>query len=124
MMSTFAGLALLMAAVGIYGLLAYLVEQRAHEFGIRIAMGARGGDVLQLVFRNATTLVLLGVGIGFLISLALPSLFGASFNDFHVRSFWVLALTPCAVILVALASCYFPARRAAKVDPIVALRYE
>ena len=124
MMSTFAGLALLMAAVGIYGLLAYLVEQRAHEFGIRIALGARGGDVLQLVFRNATTLVLLGVGIGFLISLALPSLFTASFNGFHVRSFWVLVITPCAVILVALAACYLPARRAAKVDPLVALRYE
>jgi predicted permease len=124
MMSTFAGLALLMAAVGIYGLLAYLVEQRTHEFGIRMALGARGREVLRLVFRNSMTLVLLGVGIGFLVSLALPSLFAASFNGFHVHSFWVLALTPCAVTLVALAACYLPARRAAKVDPIVALRYE
>jgi predicted permease len=124
MMCTFSGLALLMAAVGIYGLLAYLVEQRTHEIGIRMALGARGSEVLRLVFRNAMTMVLLGVGIGFVVSLALPSLFSASFNDFHVRSFWVLALTPCAVILVSLAACYLPARRAARVDPIVALRYE
>ncbi|HEY6292283.1 MAG TPA: ABC transporter permease [Terriglobia bacterium] len=124
LMGAFAGIALLMAAVGIYGLIAYLVGKRTHEIGIRIALGARRREVLALVMRNSMSLVLAGVGIGFLISLGMPRLVEASFEGFHVRSGWILAGTPLTVILVALASCYFPARRASRVDPMQALRQE
>lgn len=124
LMGTFAGLALLMAAVGIYGLLAYLVGQRTNEFGIRMALGAPKSEILRLVIRNAMSLVVIGTGIGFLVSLALPPLFTASFNGFHVSSGLILMGAPVVVLLVALASCYFPARRATRVDPMEALRYE
>jgi len=124
LMGAFAGLALLMAAVGIYGLLAYLVGQRTNEFGIRMALGARRTQILRLVIRNATALIAAGTGIGFLISLALPRLFAAGFTGFHVSSALILIAAPLVVMLVALVSCYWPARRATKVDPMVALRYE
>src|SRR5579859_1158054 len=124
LMGTFAGLALLMAAVGIYGLLAYLVGQRTQEFGVRMALGAGRGEILRLVLRNAMSLALIGAGVGFLISLALPRLFAASFNGFHVSSGMILIGAPLVELLVAVASCYLPARRATKVDPIEALRYE
>ena len=124
LMGIFAGLALLMAAVGIYGLLAYLVGQRTNEFGIRMALGAPKSEILRLVIRNAMVLIVIGTGIGFLVSLALPALFTASFNGFHVSSGLILIVAPVVVMLVALVSCSIPARRATKVDPLVALRYE
>jgi putative ABC transport system permease protein len=124
MMGTFAAIALTMAAIGIYGLLAYLVGQRTHEIGVRMALGARPSEVLGLIMRGAMSLALSGVAVGFLISVGLPRLFAASFTGYHVHSGWVLTGTPLAVILVALTSCYLPARRATKVDPMVALRYE
>jgi len=124
LMSAFAALALLMAAVGIYGLIAYLVARRTHELGVRMALGARRGEVLMLVLRESMSLVLAGVGIGLAVSLGIPRLVTALFSGFHIRSGWILAGTPLAVILVALASCYFPARRASRVDPMVALRQE
>ena len=125
LMGAFAGIALVMAAVGIYGLLAYLVGRRTHEVGVRMALGARRSEILALVLRHSISLVLPGVGIGFLVSLVLPRLVAASFSGFHhAYSGWILAGTPLAVLLVALASCYFPARRASRVDPMVALRYE
>jgi putative ABC transport system permease protein len=89
-----------------------------------MALGARPSEVLALLMRGAMFLVLSGVAVGFLVSLGLPRLFAASFAGFQVHSGWVLTGTPLAVILVALASCYVPARRATKVDPMVALRYE
>jgi putative ABC transport system permease protein len=124
LMGSFAWLALLMAAVGIYGLLAYLVGQRAQEFGVRMALGAGRSDILRLVIRNAMALVVIGTAIGFLISLALPRLFAATFNGFHVSGGPILITAPLVVMLVALASCYIPARRATKVDPMAALRCE
>ena len=124
LMGTFAAIALTMAAIGIYGLLAYLVGQRTHEIGVRMALGARPGEVLGLIMRGAMTLTLSGAGVGFIVSLGLPRLFAASFTGFRVHSGWILMGTPLAVILVALASCYVPARRATKVDPMVALRCE
>ena len=124
LMGTFAVVALTLAAIGIYGLLAYLVGQRTHEIGVRMALGARPSEVLGLIIRGAMSLALSGVAVGFLISLGLPRLFAASFTAFHVHSAWILAGTPLTVILVALVSCYLPARRATKVDPMVALRCE
>jgi len=124
LMGAFAIIALVMAAVGIYGLIGYLVGRRTHELGVRMALGARRREVLLLVLRSSMPMVLAGVAAGFLISLAMPRLVTASFQDFHVHSGWILAGTPVAVLLVALASCYFPARRASKVEPTVALRCE
>jgi putative ABC transport system permease protein len=89
-----------------------------------MALGARRTDVLRMIFRNALSLVLTGVATGFLVSLSLPALFAAVFANFNVHGAWIVAGAPLAVTLIALAACYFPARRASKVDPMVALRYE
>jgi putative ABC transport system permease protein len=90
-----------------------------------MALGASKREVLLMVLRGSMRMVLVGVVIGFLVSLALPRLVTAAFQDVHMsHRNWILAATPLAVILVALASSYLPARRAAKVDPNVALRYE
>ena len=124
LMAAFACVALLMAAFGIYGLIAYLVARRIQEIGVRIAVGASQREVMILIFRNSLTRSLMGIAIGFLISLALPRLLAALFNGFDVRSGYIVAGTPVLMILVGLAASYFPARRASQVDPIMALRSE
>ena len=123
-MGTLAFLALLIAAVGIFGVLSYLVEQRTQEMGVRLALGAKPGAVLSLVIRKGMTLVGLGAGLGILLSLPLPKLVGAEFDSFKFHSTWVLVLAPIVVLLAGFAASYLPARRAMKTDPIVALRYE
>jgi predicted permease len=124
LMGAFAATALLIAALGIYGVLSYLVGQRTHEMGIRMALGARPSEVLLLVIRNGMTLVATGAAIGFLASLSLPKLIAAGFSDFRFHGAWIIGLAPLVVIVVGLVACYIPARRAMKVDPMVALRYE
>ena len=124
LMGMFGVLALLLAVVGIYGLLSYAVTQRKQELGIRMALGANRVDVLKLVLRQGMTLALLGEAVGLIAALALTRvmrglLFGI--GPFDASTFVTVAI---ATTLVALAACYIPARRATKVDPLVALRYE
>jgi putative ABC transport system permease protein len=120
----FAGLGLLLAAVGIYGVVSYSVAQRSNEFGIRMALGAGRSDVTSLVLKHGLALALLGVTIGLAASFALTRLmasflFGVKPTD--VVSFVTVSFS---LLLVALLASYIPARRATKVDPLVALRYE
>jgi putative ABC transport system permease protein len=120
----FAALALALAAVGIYGVIAFSVSQRTHEIGIRMALGARSGAVLNMVLREGTRLALLGGCLGVAATFAVQNvlasvLFGVQPTDWHT-----IALACLGLLVVAIVACYIPARRATQVDPMMALRYE
>jgi predicted permease len=120
----FGALALILAAVGIYGVISYTTRQRTHEIGIRLALGAQRADVFRLVLSNGVKLILVGLGIGFVLSIALTRFLSAVL--FQVRASDVLTYSVVGLLLacVALIACYLPARRAMRVDPMVALRYQ
>jgi predicted permease len=123
LMGVFAGLALILAAVGIYGVIAYSVAQRTHEIGIRMAMGAQKSDVLRLILKQGALLAAIGCAIGLALALPLPKLFAAMFNGL-TGSPLVLAAVGSAMAIISLLATYIPARRATRVDPMSALRHE
>ena len=124
LMSIFAALALLLAGIGIYGLVAFSVGQRRQEIGIRVALGAEKKNILRMVLLDGLRLAAIGGSIGMLGAFFLPRLFEAAFYDFHVVGGWLFLVVPVLIGTVALLACYIPARCAARVDPMVALRYE
>ena len=120
----FAGLALLLAAVGVYGVMAYAVSQRTQEFGIRMALGASSHEVLRQVLLEGGRLAALGLALGIIAALFLTRLMSGLLFDVKPNDPLTLGLAAVLLATVALAACYVPARRATRVDPLAALRYE
>jgi putative ABC transport system permease protein len=123
-LGAFALLSLILAAIGIYGLIAYSVGQRSHEIGIRMALGARRQDVQQMVLREGMKMTAIGAAVGLAMSLPLPKLFGAIFYDLRVSEPQIYFIVPIVILVVAILATYVPARRAARVEPMSALRQE
>jgi putative ABC transport system permease protein len=124
LLSTFAGVALLMAMVGIYGVMAYSVNGRSREIAIRVALGADAGAVRSLVLREGLLWTALGAGIGLVAALALAGALSSLLYGVAPRDPATLGGATVLVVVVATMACYLPARRAMRVDPIVALRHE
>jgi putative ABC transport system permease protein len=124
MVLTFAGLALLLALVGVFGVLAYSVQQRTREFGVRIALGATTGDVLRMVFFSAARLTSVGVVAGLALSLAFAHVISAFLFGVPPRDPFTLFAATVVLGVTAVAAALVPALRAARVDPVVAFRSE
>jgi putative ABC transport system permease protein len=122
MLGGFALLALIFAAIGIYGLIAYSVGQRTHEIGIRVALGAGSRQVLRMVLLEGLKMAAIGAALGLVLALPLPKVFGAMFTGFGFFEPRLFLIVPLAIIAVSMLATYIPARRAASVDPTIALR--
>jgi putative ABC transport system permease protein len=120
----FAGFALLLSAIGIYGVMAYSVSARKQEMGIRMSMGAESRDILKLVVGQGMRLALLGAAIGAALSFGLTRLIATLLFGIRPADPFVFGAATLVLLFASLAACYLPARRATRVDPIIVLRYE
>ena len=117
-------MALVLGIIGIYGVISYTVSQRQREIGIRLALGAQRGNVVQMVLRQGANMAMLGVAIGMGVALALTRLMASLLFGVTAHDPMTFAAVAALLLFVTLLACYVPARRASKVDPIVALRWE
>ena len=124
LLSLFASIALILAAIGIYGVLAYSVTQRTQEIGIRMALGAQPGRIMQMVVRHSLFLVIVGVAIGLGGAFALTRVMSSLLYGVSTTDVLTFSTLPVVLSVIALLASYFPARRAARVDPTIALRSE
>ncbi len=124
LLAIFAGIALLLAAIGIYGVMSYLVAERTHEIGIRMALGAQTRDVLKLVVSQGVSLALTGVAIGLITAFGLTRLIKSLLFEVSTTDPLTFAVIALLLIVMALLACWIPARRATKVDPLLSLRHE
>jgi putative ABC transport system permease protein len=119
----FAGVGLVLVALGVFSVIAYTVTRRTHEIGIRMALGAAPAGVVRIVLRMGLRLVGVGVGLGLLASFAVTRVLANQLVNISPRDPLALGAAVLVVVLAGLAACYFPARRAARVDPLIALRH-
>jgi ABC-type antimicrobial peptide transport system permease subunit len=124
LIGSFAFLALVLASIGLYGMISYSVSQRTREIGIRVALGAQQGNIMRLVLGQGAKLTAVGLVVGLAAALGLTQLMGSILYGVRATDPLTFIFVAVLLALVALAACYIPARCATRVDPVIALRYE